>query len=171
MSDSVVFNRRDFLKLVGIGVAGAAAGCATPKADRLIPYLVAPNDILPGVSYWYASTCRECSSGCGVLVKAREGRAIKIEGNPAHPLNEGGLCARGQASLQGLYDPDRVAMPMVKQGGAWKAISWDEGVKLAAAKIGAARGATALLTDHAPGSADALAAELAAAAGATRLVY
>src|SRR6185503_12895086 len=164
------FNRRDFLKLVGIGVAGAASGCAT-KADKLIPYLVAPNDILPGVSYWYASTCNECSSGCGVLVKAREGRAIKIEGNPAHPVNQGGLCARGQAGLQGLYDPDRVRTPMLKQGGAWKAITWDEGLKLAAEKIGAARSATALVTDHAPGTADTLASEWAIAAGATHLVY
>jgi molybdopterin-containing oxidoreductase family iron-sulfur binding subunit len=174
VSEPVVFNRRDFLRLVGIGVAGAAAGCATPKADRLIPYLVAPNDILPGVAYWYASTCRECPAGCGLLVKAREGRAIKVEGNPRHPVNQGGLCARGQAGLQGLYDPDRLRTPMVKQNGAWKAIGWDEGIQLAVTKLGEAIGAkrgVALVTDNATGSAQALAAEWAAGAGATHLVY
>jgi anaerobic selenocysteine-containing dehydrogenase/Fe-S-cluster-containing dehydrogenase component len=174
VSDSVVFNRRDFLRLVGIGVAGAATGCSGPKADHLIPYLVAPQDVMPGVATWYASTCRECPAGCGVLVKAREGRAIKVEGNPGHPVNQGGLCARGQAGLQGLYDPDRVRTPMVKEGGAWKAITWEAGLQLAATKLGEAARAKrgiALLTDNATGSAQALAAEWAAAAGATHLVY
>ena len=50
-----VFQRRDFLKLVGLGVAGAAAGCATPS-DKLIPYLVPPDDVLPGIATWYATT-------------------------------------------------------------------------------------------------------------------
>ena len=173
MSEPVVFNRRDFLRLVGIGVAGTAAGCAGP-ADKLIPYLVAPNDILPGVAYWYASTCRECPAGCGVLVKAREGRAIKVEGNPKHPVNQGGLCARGQAGLQGLYDPDRVRAPMRKESGVWKAITWEEGLALAATKVGAAsarRGAVALVTDHVTGSLHRLAAEWADAASGSHLVY
>ena len=174
MSDEIVFDRRDFLKLVGIGVAGAASGCAAPPAEKLIPYLVAPTDILPGVAYWYASTCRECPAGCGVLVKAREGRAIKIEGNPDHPVNAGGLCARGQAALQGLYDPDRVRAPQVRENGVWKTISWDDALKLAGEKLSeslrASRG-IALVTDHATGSLHALAAEWAAAARATHLVY
>jgi molybdopterin-containing oxidoreductase family iron-sulfur binding subunit len=167
MSDEIVFDRRDFLKLVGIGVAGAASGCAAPPAEKLIPYLVAPTDILPGVAYWYASTCRECPAGCGVLVKAREGRAIKIEGNPDHPVNAGGLCARGQAALQGLYDPDRVRAPQVRENGVWKTISWDDALKLAGEKLSeslrASRG-IALVTDHATGSLHALAAAPSAAA-------
>ena len=174
MSDSVIFNRRDFLKLVGIGVAGAAAGCATPQADRLIPYLVPPEDILPGVAYWYASTCRECPAGCGTLVKAREGRAIKIEGNPNHPVNHGGLCARGQAGLQGLYDPDRVRTPMLRKGDKWEQISWDDALKLAGEKLGgAARGKSgvALLTDNTTGSLQRLEGAVAAAAAGTHLVY
>jgi molybdopterin-containing oxidoreductase family iron-sulfur binding subunit len=174
MSESIIFDRRDFLKLVGIGVAGAASGCASPPAEKLIPYLVAPTDILPGVAYWYASTCRECPAGCGVRVKAREGRAIKIEGNPDHPVNAGGLCARGQAALQGLYDPDRVKAPQVRENGAWKTVSWDDALKLAGEKIAAAARANhgiALVTDNATGSLHALAAEVAAAAHATHLVY
>jgi molybdopterin-containing oxidoreductase family iron-sulfur binding subunit len=173
VSDNVVFDRRDFLKLLGIGVAGAAAGCS-PPSERLIPYLVAPNDIMPGVAYWYASTCRECPAGCGMLVKAREGRAIKVEGNPKHPVNQGGLCARGQASLQGLYDADRLRTPMKKEGGAWKPVTWDEGLALASSKLSdavKARRGVALITDHVTGSLHRLAADWAAAASATHLVY
>jgi molybdopterin-containing oxidoreductase family iron-sulfur binding subunit len=171
MSEPVVFQRRDFLKLLGLGAAGAAAGCGTPPADRLIPYLVAPDGVLPGVPYWFASTCRECPAGCGILVKQREGRAIKIEGNPNHPVNRGGLCARGHAALQGLYDPDRVRSPMLKEGGAWRAASWDEALRVAGERLGAARGRAALLTDNVTGTLHDLAREWAAAAGATHLVY
>ncbi len=173
-SERVRFERRDFLKLVGLGLAGAASGCAAPPADKLIPYLVPPADQLPGISYWYASTCRECPAGCGVLVRTREGRAVKVEGNPAHPINRGGLCARGQASLQGLYNPDRVKSPMVKQGGSWTAISWDEALKLAGEKLGAARGqaqGVALMTANATGSLLELARQWARQAGGTHLAY
>ena len=166
-----VFSRRDFLKLVGIGVAGAAAGCAKPPADRLIPYLVAPEDILPGVPYWYASTCRECPVGCGVLIKAREGRVVKIEGNPDHPLSRGGLCGRGQAALQGLYDPDRVRGPMMKQNDAWKAVSWDDALRIAGEKIAGAKGGVAIVTGHETGSFAALAKSVAAAAGGRYLAW
>ncbi len=172
MSDSVVFNRRDFLKLVGLGAVGVA-GCSQP-AEKLIPYLVPPEDILPGVAYWYASTCRECSAGCGILVKTREGRAIKIEGNPAHPVNRGGVCARGHAGLQGLYNPDRLRTPMMKNGSAWQAVTWDEALKTAAAKLAGARAAgksIALVTDNVTGSFQRLADTWAAAAGGTHLVY
>src|SRR5688572_11254771 len=171
MSESVVFQRRDFLKLLGLGVAGTAAGCATPPADRLIPYLVAPNDVLPGVPYWYATTCRECSAGCGVMAKQREGRVIKLEGNPAHPVNRGGLCARGHAALQGLYDPDRLKSPMVKDGSAWRAISWEEALRMAGQRLGPARGKAALVTGNLTGSLHELAGAWAADAGATHLVY
>ncbi len=174
MSDAVVFRRRDFLKLAGIGAAGALSGCAQPTTDRLIPYLIAPDNILPGVATWYASTCRECPAGCGVLVKTREGRVIKLEGNPAHPVNQGALCARGQAALQGLYNPDRIAGPMAKEGGAWKPISWDEALKRASEKLGQAvhdhRG-VAVITENATGSFERLARDWAKAAGGSHLVY
>jgi molybdopterin-containing oxidoreductase family iron-sulfur binding subunit len=171
MSDSVVFNRRDFLKLVGVGVAGAAAGCAKPPAERLIPYLVAPEDILPGVPYFYASTCRECPAGCGIVVRSREGRAIKLEGNPDHPVNQGGLCARGQAGLQGLYDPDRLKTPMLKENGKWRAATWDEALKLAGEKLGAAKGKLLLLTGREAGTFRQLAREVATAAGGRHVMW
>ncbi|MGH3054635.1 MAG: molybdopterin-dependent oxidoreductase, partial [Gaiellaceae bacterium] len=168
-----VFNRRDFLKLIGIGAAATAAGCAKTPPDKLIPYLVAPEDILPGVPYWYASTCRECPAGCGTLVKAREGRVIKIEGNPAQPLSRGGLCARGQAGLQGLYDPDRIRTPLIKQNGAWQKITWEAALTAASEKVAGAasnRG-LAILTGHETGSLGALAKAMAAAAGGTYLAW
>src|SRR5262249_11786672 len=174
MSEPITFQRRDFLKLVGIGLAGAAAGCGKAPTNQLIPYLVAPQDILPGVPYWYASTCTECPAGCGTLVKAREGRAVKIEGNPDPPVNQGGLCARGQASLQGFYDADRIRGPMARDGRAWKPIPWDEGLQRAAQALRQARTSgksIALLSAHAPGSFETLARQWAKAAGGTYMAF
>jgi anaerobic selenocysteine-containing dehydrogenase/Fe-S-cluster-containing dehydrogenase component len=171
MSDAVIFHRRDFLKLVGVGVVGATAGCAAPPAEKLIPYLIAPEDILPGVPYYYASVCRECPAGCGLVVRTREGRAIKLEGNTAHPLGEGGLCARGQAGLQGLYDPDRVKTPLVKNGASWKAATWDEALALVGAKLAAAKGRAVLLTGHETGTLRTLAGEFASAHGGHHVMW
>ena len=170
MSDSVVFTRRDFIKLVGVGVAGAAAGCAKPPAEKLMPYLVAPEDILPGVPYYYASTCRECPVGCGLVAKTREGRAIKLEGNPAHPVGQGGLCARGHAGLQGLYDPDRTRAPQLRAGAGFKDTTWDEALSIAGAKLAAAKGRTLILTGGESGAMAALLAEMAVATGAKHVM-
>ncbi|MFM8558968.1 MAG: molybdopterin-dependent oxidoreductase [bacterium] len=167
----MVFERREFLKLVGVGVAGTAAGCAAPEAEKLIPYLVAPTGIMPGVPYFHATTCRECPAGCGAVVRTREGRAIKLEGNPNHPLGQGGLCARGQAGLQGLYDPDRVKTPLQKDGAGWKAISWDEALALVATKLGEAKGRSLLLTGHETGTVRAFAGEFATAVGARHVMW
>ena len=60
---------------------------------------------MTGSPAWYASTCRECPAGCGVIAKNREGRVIKLEGNPLHPVNRGKLCMRGQAALQSALPP------------------------------------------------------------------
>src|SRR5919112_3009993 len=118
--------RREFLKVVGAtGAATTMIGCSSERVEKLIPYLVSPDQTVPGVSNYYATTCRECSTACGVIAETRDGRAIKLEGNPDHPLNRGALCARGQAALQGLYNPDRFRSPMLNENGAWKAITWD----------------------------------------------
>ena len=129
--------RREFLKVVGVGGAGATvAGCSTDKVERLIPYVVPPEEITPGVATWYASTCGECSSGCGVRVRTREGRAVMIEGNPDHPVSKGGLCSRGVSALQGLYNPDRVATPLRAGADGFEAISWDEALALLTERLG-----------------------------------
>ena len=99
--------RRDFLKILGAsGAAASTVACGIEDPGTLIPYLVHPDQTVPGVSNYYATTCRECSAGCGVIAETRDGRAIKLEGNPSHPLNRGALCAQGQAALQGLYNPE-----------------------------------------------------------------
>ena len=118
--------RRDFLTVMGASMAMASFACARRPVHKIIPYVIKPEEITPGVANWYASTCNECSSSCGILVKNREGRPIKIEGNPDHPLNQGTLCARGQASLLNLYDPDRLIAPVIRSRatGSRKETDW-----------------------------------------------
>jgi molybdopterin-containing oxidoreductase family iron-sulfur binding subunit len=130
--------RRDFLKVVGAGSAGAAvAGCGTEKVERLIPYVTPPEEITPGVATWYASTCGECAGGCGIRVRTREGRAVMIEGNPDHPISRGGVCSRGVSALQALYNPDRVAAPLRAGPDGFEEITWDEALDLLVNRMGA----------------------------------
>ena len=107
-SESKGIKRRDFLKVVGGGAAIAATiGCESDRVEKLIPYLVSPDNTVPGVSTYYATTCRGCAAGCGVIAETRDGRTTKLEGNPAHPVNRGALCSTGQAEVQAPYNPDR----------------------------------------------------------------
>lgn len=132
--------RRTFLQLGGITVASAfLAGCQAQN-EKLIPYLVPPDEgVTPGRAIYYASSCSGCTAGCGILVRVSEGRAKKIEGNPQHPVNRGRLCARGQASLQELYHPDRIQQPLRRSGprgsGIFSKISWSEALNLLTAKL------------------------------------
>ena len=106
-------DRRGFFRIVGVsGAAAAAAGCGK-TTETLLPYVIPPEHIVPGVATWFATVCRECSAGCGVLAKSREGRIVKLEGNPDHPVNRGALCATGQASLLSTYDPDRIGLMII----------------------------------------------------------
>ena len=82
-------SRRDFLKVVSLTGSSAVIGCSSKSAQKLIPYIFPPEDIIPGKASWYASTCRECPAGCGILARNREGRVVKLEGNPLHPVNQG----------------------------------------------------------------------------------
>ncbi len=137
-SDGV--KRRDFLKVLGVtGAAGAVVGCSSERVEKLIPYLVNPDHTVAGVSNYYATTCRECAAACGVIAEVRDGRAIKLEGNPEHPLSRGALCAKGQSALQGLYNPDRYRGPMVRENGALVATTWDKALELLGQKMGEAR--------------------------------
>ncbi len=99
-------SRRRFLQTAG--GAFFASGMSAKSWNKLIPYVVPPEETTPGVWSYFASTCRECPAGCGTHLWHRDGRVTKAEGNPGHPVNRGGLCARGQSALQGLYDPDRL---------------------------------------------------------------
>lgn len=113
------------------GTAGVLGACTQiePPVKKLIPFVIPPEDAVPGTATWYSSVCRQCPSGCGILVKVQEGQAKKIEGNPLHPVNRGKLCAMGEASLQALYNPDRIKTPLKRVGkrgsGEWEAISWE----------------------------------------------
>ncbi|HEX2722266.1 MAG TPA: molybdopterin-dependent oxidoreductase, partial [Gemmatimonadaceae bacterium] len=136
--------RREFLKVVGAGSAATTmVGCTSEKVEKLIPYLVSPDETVPGVSTYYATTCRECSVACGLIAETRDGRTIKLEGNPDHPLNRGALCARGQAGLQALYNPDRYRGPMVRRNGRLEKITWDEALRIFAQKLAEIRPAAA----------------------------
>ncbi len=129
-SGSSGLKRREFLKVLGAtGAAAGTVGCSSDSVERLIPYLNHPDQTVPGVSNYYATTCRECAAGCGVIAEVRDGRAIKLEGNPAHPLNQGAICSKGQAALQGLYNPDRFRGPMMREGERLVPITWDRALQ------------------------------------------
>ena len=130
-------NRRTFLKIAGMGSISWAAGCSPPE-KKLFSLVHAPEDMVTGKATWYASTCRECPAGCGILAKNREGRVIKIEGNPLHPINKGKICMRGQAALQGIYNPDRIKTPLLKDGSGWQPISFAKAGELLKNKAQAA---------------------------------
>ena len=132
--------RREFLKVLGATSAAATAvGCTNEHVEKLIPYLTSPDNTVPGVSTYFATTCRECATACGVIAEVRDGRAIKLEGNPDHPLNRGALCARGQSALQGLYNPDRFRTPMLRQNGRLAPTTWETAITTLTQRIAGAR--------------------------------
>jgi molybdopterin-containing oxidoreductase family iron-sulfur binding subunit len=134
--------RRQFLKVLGAaGATTAVAGCASDRVERLIPYVNHPDNTVPGVSNYYATTCRECAAACGIVEETRDGRAIKLEGNPVHPVNRGALCARGQAALQGLYNPDRYRSPMMRASAdaPLEPVTWEVALQTLQQRLAAVR--------------------------------
>ena len=173
--------RRTFLKVLGgAGPAAAVAACSPVPTETIIPYVVPPDDVVPGVATWYASVCGECPNGCGTRVRTREGRAIKIEGNPVHPGNQGALCTRGQAALQGLYNPDRFRGPQRRRTtnaaagqSVFEPVSWEEAEGALAERVRALVEAgnanrIAVVTPLLSGTLDALVDRWAAAVGGAR---
>jgi len=115
-------SRRTFLEVLGYSSAALAlSGCRAPQ-QKIIPYLRQPVEFTPGVASWFASACGGCSASCGVLVKVRDGRPIKLEGNPDHPLSSGGLCALAHGMVFGLYNPERLRQPLI----AARPASWEQ---------------------------------------------
>lgn len=140
------FDRRNFLKLMGATSAMFTLNCLQKPVEKIIPYVKIPDTVKPGTPSYYASTCGGCSAACGILVKTREGRPIKIEGNQKNPISKGAICAFGQASILDLYDPDRSREPASIQKGSEKKTTWAELDKAVIEKIAQNKGKTRILT-------------------------
>ncbi len=123
-------NRRDFIKTAGLTAAGASLlpGCTPVGDDKFEQALYpAPEGIIPGEPIYLSTTCMECPANCGVSAKNVDGRTIKLEGIIGHPINDGGLCVRGQATITRLYHPKRYKSPMRRtRNGDFDAITWEE---------------------------------------------
>jgi anaerobic selenocysteine-containing dehydrogenase len=173
------FSRRDFLKLASVGAATTAVLTGCGPASRYVqrePYSRMPEYTYNGLSTYYATTCRECAAGCGLIVRTMQGRALKVEGNPEHPVNRGKTCPRGQVTLQGLYNPNRVRGPIQHTRGEalYNAefqniepnLSWDEAIQVVAETLGDSAGVAFLMGTTSDHLFD-LVSELAAATGAS----
>lgn len=125
------FSRRDFLKIMGFSVGAVTlAACERPVA-KTIPYVIKPEEVTPGIANWYASTYFDGHDYCSILVKTREGRPIKIEGNKLSKVSHGGTNARVQSSVLSLYDTERLRGPMAKGAETtWDNIDSEIGLKL-----------------------------------------
>jgi len=145
--------RRDFIKLVGLGTAALGASTAVGLGAAAQALNVVPLEEFPehGPESRIVSLCGLCPARCGTIVRKigsdglkRGERAVKVEGNPLDPINQGALCPVGQAMLQLVYNPDRIRSPMKCVGergaGGWQAISWQEAIATIKAKLGELRG-------------------------------
>jgi len=133
-------SRRDFLKFLGFStVAATLAACEAP-VYKAVPYVNRPEEITPGVANWYASTFFDGHDYNSIVVKTREGRPIKIEGNTLSKVTLGGTNSRTQASVLSLYDSTRLRAPKMKTGNAWADKTWDEVDSAIAGKLSASKG-------------------------------
>jgi len=122
------FSRRKFLALLSASAAVAASGCSNFRdKGELIPYNKKPEEVTLGNPTFYASTCTGCTGACGILIKTLEGRPIKVDGNPDHPVSKGKICSIGQASVMSLYDPERLKNPVERVSRTSpKEVTWAE---------------------------------------------
>src|SRR5579871_3561425 len=136
---TATLNRRDFLTYSGATVAGLTLGETgrrwLARADERAAEFTPRN----GIEAWKTSVCRECPAGCGLRVRTIDDTPVKIEGNPSCPIARGRLCAKGQASLEAYFDPDRLVGPAKRIGSRadqkWVAIKWDEAAALLASRL------------------------------------
>lgn len=187
-------DRRAFIKLTAITSSTAAlASCGNPE-NQLIRF-VPDDDILPGQAAWKPSVCPVCAAGCGLSVRVmdadaevvRDGAAgvvtilaaKKLEGSAAHPVNRGGLCARGQSAIQITYHPDRITQPLKRSGtrgaGQYQAVTWDAAIAELVARLDALQAAgnqraLAFLSREMPGQRAALVDRFLSAFGAPAAV-
>jgi anaerobic selenocysteine-containing dehydrogenase len=134
MSGSGV-SRRDFLQIVGLGgTTIALSGCGNTSiesgAELVESYVQPENFVVPGVGVYYASTCTQCASACGIMGRVREGRILKLEGNPESAISGGKICGLGQAAVQLHYNPDRLTTPMIRENGVLMPATWQKAMSL-----------------------------------------
>ena len=169
-SEKLTVSRREFLRVATVAAAGtavaSAAGCQV-KVEEVVPYAKRPDGVYHTGAVGYATVCRACPNQCGALMQVREGRPVKLEGNPAHPVGQGHLCVRGQASLIDLYSPDRVLEPRDQAGKptTWEALDGD-------VKAAIAGGGVRVLTGAKTGPAElSLIADVCAAVGGAHVMW
>ncbi len=143
-------HRRDFLKLFSAAAVASSAACVRRPLEKAVPYVDQPVDQGIGLPTYYATTCGECASGCGITVKTSSGLAVKIEGNAEHPLSQGSTCATGQASLQGLFHPDRRTAAGFRNGDRLSTYAWDDMYEVLAKRISGKK--VAVFTNGSTGS-------------------
>src|SRR5208283_3559797 len=176
MSGSGV-SRRDFLQIVGLGGAAfAVSGCGNTSIESGVElvesYVVPENFVVPGVGVYYASTCTQCASACGIMGRVREGRVLKLEGNPEAASSGGKICGLGQAAVQQQWSPDRLTTPMVRENGALVPATWDKAMGLLSATLAPTdrTGRRVWLTGPTSGHQQILLRSLVEAGGATDYV-
>jgi molybdopterin-containing oxidoreductase family iron-sulfur binding subunit len=129
-------SRRSFLSLMGFSLGAASLGACRAPVQNALPLPIGSEGLVPGVANHYATTCGGCASSCSLVVKQRDGRPIKIEGNAESALFGGGACATGQATVLSLYDDERLRGPLLEgRPTTWQAI--DEKMR---GRLHAARG-------------------------------
>ena len=169
MSDTI--SRRNFLKLSGLSAAAAVLTGCGPAARYVTrrPYYEMPEYAVLGESTYFATTCTECPAGCGLIMRTFEGRAIKAEGNPNHPVNRGKLCSRGLTGVQGLYNPDRIQRPgkRARRGDpALEPLDWESALGVVREALNGAGAGVAFYLGLAPDHLYDLTLELTQAIGA-----
>jgi anaerobic selenocysteine-containing dehydrogenase len=139
--------RRDFLKATG-GLTVAAAlssGLSRPRSSLNQIHAAVPGYDTVHEEKLIPSVCLLCPSGCGMWARVLDGRLVKLEGSPLHPINLGALCPKGQAAPELLYNPDRIQGPLRRIGqrgeGRWEPINWETGLSLAAERLTGLRNA------------------------------
>jgi MoCo/4Fe-4S cofactor protein with predicted Tat translocation signal len=133
ITDGSGTHRRDFLKMLGFGVSAVALAACEAPVKKAIPYLNKPEDVEPTIANWYASTYSEGGEYASILVKTREGRPIKIEGNKLSSVSKGALSARAHASVLSLYDNEKLKGAQI--GG--KPAEWIDTDKLITSELAA----------------------------------
>ncbi len=178
MSGSGV-SRRDFMQIVGLGgTAMALGGCGNTSiesgAELVESYVQPENFVVPGVGVYYASTCTQCASACGIMGRVREGRILKLEGNPNSAISGGKICGLGQSAVQQHWSPDRLTAPMIRDNGSLKPATWEKAMTLLNATLASADGGgrRVWLTGPTSGHQQVLLRNLVEAGGATdHVVY